>query len=128
MENMKLTILVVEDSLLYQQLIARLLKPLDAQVLFFSSGEEVMQQLPFEKADLAILDYNLDGTMTGLDTLKAVRIHHPSTYVIVFSTRFELNTSDNVRLYGDFYFIEKNNEGLHHLQEKVSEVICAMQI
>lgn len=123
MENNKLTLYVVEDTLFYQQLIDRTLKPLCVQAMYFTSGEEAITRLPIYPPYLVILDYNLDGVMTGLDTLRAIRRQYPAVYVILFSTRFEINTKENFRTYGVFDFVEKNGDGFRVLQQKITQAI-----
>lgn len=123
MENNKLTLYVVEDTLFYQQLIDRTLKPLYVQAMYFTSGEDAVTQLPIYPPHLVILDYNLEGVMTGLDTLREIRRQYPAVYVILFSTRFEINTEENFRTYGVFDFVEKNGEGFRVLHQKIIQAI-----
>ena len=123
MENNRLTLYVIEDTRFYQQLIGRLLKPVEADTLYFTSGETAVDTLPLSAPDLVILDYNLDGAMTGLDTLKAIRRHYPGVYVILFSTRAEINTHENIGFYGAFDFVEKNRDGIRILQQKLSQAL-----
>ena len=123
MAKNKLTLYVIEDTFIYQQLIGRLLKPVHADTLYFTSGEKALDRLPSSAPDLVILDYNLDGTMTGLDTLKWIRQYYPAVYVILFSTRTDINTHENLRLYGAFDFVEKNGDGFRILQHKISQAL-----
>lgn len=123
MENKQLIFYVVEDSLFYLQLIDRMLNRAGAQTVHFTSGEAAVKGLPSCAPDLVILDYNLDGAMTGLDTLQAIRQYYPAVYVIVFSTRAEINTDENLRRYGTFDFVEKNKNGFTILQQKISQAI-----
>ena len=123
MENKKLTFYVVEDTIFYQQLIGRMLRRVGTETVYFTSGEAAIKELLVRAPDLVILDYNLDGAMTGLDTLKAIRQHYPAVYGIVFSTRAEINTDENIRRYGAFDFVEKNGEGFRILQQKISHAI-----
>ena len=65
--------------------------------------------------------------MTGLDTLKWIRQHYPAVYVILFSTRTDVNTTENIRLYGAFDFVEKNGEGFRTLQKKVDQALRILE-
>lgn len=123
MENKQLTFYVVEDNFFYQQLIGRMLKRVGAETVYFTSGEATVKRLPSCAPDLVVLDYNLDGTMTGLDTLKTIRQYYPAVYVILFSTRAEINTDENLRCYGKFDFVEKNRNGFSILQQKIRQAI-----
>lgn len=114
---------VVEDTFFYQQLIDRALKQLCVQVMYFESGEEAVTKLRLYPPGLVILDYDLDGIMTGLDTLRVIRRQYPDVYVILFSTRFEINTKENFITYGTFDFVEKNGNGLRMLQQKINQAL-----
>ncbi|MBE7172697.1 MAG: response regulator [Williamsia sp.] len=127
MENNKLTFYVVEDSALFQHMIGRLLQPINAQALYFTSGEEAINKLPLHPPDLVILDYNLDGNMNGLDTLQVIRRHYPVVYVILFSTRAEINTAENIQRYGEFDFVEKNKTGFGVLQQKINQAVSQFE-
>ena len=128
MENNKLTIFVVEDTLFYQQMISKMLEPMAADVLFFTSGEHMMMELPARMPDMAIIDYDLDGTMTGLDTLKVMRLHQPDVYAVLFSNRANLHTSENMNAYGEFDFVEKTIEGVLRLQKKITRANCFLHV
>ena len=119
MKHTGLTIFVAEDSLLYQQLLRRMLQSVPAETVFFTSGEKLLLQLPHTKPDLAILDYNLEGQLTGLDTLLAMRRRYPGMEAILFSTCTYLPGPENYQRYGYFEYIEKNQQGLYMLHQRV---------
>src|SRR6195952_5463929 len=105
----KLCIIVVEDNLFYQQLIAKQLESISTKIHFFTNGEECLENLTACKADLIVLDNNLEGTMTGLESLKLIRVIEPNLPVILFSTELGLDTTENIASYGAFEYVEKNN-------------------
>ncbi len=119
MKQVSPTIFVAEDTLFYQQLIRRMLEPVRVESIFFTSGEMLLLQLPFARPEMAILDYNLEGKMTGLETLRGIRKLYPDVYVILFSTRIDLPSPENFNRYGHFDFIEKSTIGLYRLHQKV---------
>src|SRR3954469_6440459 len=96
----KLQIVIVEDNLMYQQMIARQVQSLGDEVLFFTKGETCIAELENISPDLLVLDYNLDGEMNGLDILKHVRSTHPNTFAVVYSTEEGLNTQENFDQFG----------------------------
>jgi CheY-like chemotaxis protein len=115
----KLCITVVEDNLFYQQLIAKQLESISSAIHFFSNGEECLEQLLHCKADLIVLDNNLGGMMTGLETLKLIRVIEPDLHVILFSTELGLDTEENASSFGVFEYVEKNNTGFKKLKDRI---------
>src|SRR5690349_5549886 len=97
-----LQIVIVEDNLLYQQLIARQAATIGNQVYSFTKGETCVEELSNLKPDLLVLDYNLEGEMNGLDILQHVRRSHPDTFAVLYSTEETLNTQENYDRFGHF--------------------------
>ena len=85
-QNKKLKIFVVEDNLIFQQLIAKQLETLSYAIKFFTQGEDCIKELSTNVPDIIVLDNSLAGTMSGLDTLKVIRVLHPELYIVIFST------------------------------------------
>ena len=118
-QNKKLCITVVEDNLFYQQLIAKQLESISTAIHFYTNGEECIDELDSRKADLIVLDNNLGGLLTGLETLKAIRTAETNTEVFMFSTEPGLDTAENFSLYGHFEYIEKNSAGFKNLKDRI---------
>lgn len=125
--NKKLLIFVVEDNLIYQQLIAKQLDSLSYAIQFFTQGEECINALKVSLPDVIVLDNSLAGTMSGLETLKVIRALHPDLYVVLFSTDKALDTLENYSNYGSFVYLEKNITAFARLKDKVffSEVFSS---
>lgn len=119
--NKQLSIFVVEDNLIYQQLIAKQLESICYAINFFTSGEACLEKIKMVMPDVIILDNNLDGDLTGLETLKILRVLHEELYVVLFSTEPGLNSDKHVALYGNFEYVEKNEAGFRKLKERVCE-------
>ena len=115
----KLNIIVVEDNLFYQQLIAKQLESISEAIHFFTNGEDCLKALAGCKADLIVMDNNLGGEFSGLETLKNVRMEDSNIHVILFSTELGLDTEENIALYGFFEFVEKNNIGFKNLKDTI---------
>ena len=111
-------IFIVEDNLLYQQLIARELQSLSGDIHFYTKGENCLEDLDKDPS-VIILDYNLDGLMNGLDTLQEIRKYNPYIYVILFSNQKDLNTSENKQQYGSFNFVEKKEKSFRLLKQMI---------
>ncbi|HXB92729.1 MAG TPA: response regulator [Puia sp.] len=111
-------IFVVEDNVLYQNLIAKELESLSTNLHFYTNGESCLSDLD-KHPTVIVLDYNLDGEMNGLDTLQRVRDIDPDVYVILFSSQKGLNTKEIFLQYGSFDFLEKNSLSLQTLRQMV---------
>lgn len=114
----KQRIFIVEDDLLYQQLIGKEMESLSADIFFYTKGESCVQDL-HKNPSIIILDYNLEGKMNGLDVLQEVRKFNPSIYVILFSDQKNLDTYENVIRYGFFDYLEKGNQALRLLKTMI---------
>ena len=111
-------IFVVEDNLIYQLLIAKQLESLNGTLHFYTTGEACLRDLDRNPC-LIILDYNLDGQLSGLDTLKQLRQHLPEVHAIVFSNQADVHTHENLLHYGAFDFLEKCDHSFKTLQQMV---------
>jgi DNA-binding NtrC family response regulator len=120
--NQEPVIFVVEDNLMYQNLIAKELESVSRNIHFYTNGEACLVEL--DKApSVIVMDYNLDGKLNGLDTLQQVRTVNPDVYVILFSSQKGLNTKEVFLQYGSFDFLEKNSLSLRTLHQMVDCVI-----
>ena len=111
-------IFIVEDNLLYQQLIARELESFGGQLFFYTSGEHCVANLG-RKPSIVVLDYNLDGEINGLETLEVIRQFDPSIFVVLFSSQQEVHSHENQERYGSFDFIEKREQSFALLKQLV---------
>jgi two-component system, OmpR family, response regulator len=109
-------IFIVEDNLLYQQLIARELEDFGGPIHFYTTGEHCVANL-CRKPSIVVLDYNLDGEINGLETLEEIRKFDPSIFVVLFSSQKEVHSSENLRRYGSFDFLEKKETSFSILKK-----------
>jgi two-component system OmpR family response regulator len=109
-------IFIVEDNLLYQQLIARELESFGGQFYFYTTGEHCIANL-VRRPSIVVLDYNLDGEINGLETLEEIRKFDPSIFVVLFSSQKELYNNENRKRYGSFDFIEKKDKSFSLLKK-----------
>ena len=116
-QKSKLQIVIVEDNLMYQQMIARQVQSIGDEVHLFTKGETCVEQLAGITPDLLVLDYNLEGEMNGLDILKHVRTSHPNTFAVVYSTEEGLNSQENFDRCGHFEYIEKKENSINCLEK-----------
>ena|ERR1700681_15494 len=109
-------IFIVEDNLLYQQLIARELESFGGQLFFYTTGEHCIANI-CRRPSIVVLDYNLDGEINGLETLEAIRKFDPSIFVVLFSSQKEVHSCENQERYGSFDFIEKKDHSFAVLKQ-----------
>jgi two-component system, OmpR family, response regulator len=109
-------IFIVEDNLLYQQLIARELESFGGRLFFYTSGEHCIANL-CRRPSIVVLDYNLDGKINGLETLEEIRKFDPSIFVVLFSSQKEVYSHENRRRYGSFDFLEKKDHSFSLLKK-----------
>ena len=109
-------IFIVEDNLLYQQLIARELEDFGGPLYFYTTGEHCIANL-CRKPSIVVLDYNLDGEINGLETLEEIRKFDPSIFVVLFSSQKEVYSNENQRRYGSFDFLEKKEQSFYAAQK-----------
>src|SRR5882672_8047235 len=108
-------IFIVEDNLLYQQLIARELESFGGQLFFYTTGEHCIANL-CRRPSIVVLDYNLDGEINGLETLEEIRKFDPSIFVVLFSSQKEVQSCENQKRYGSFDFLEKKDQSFSMLK------------
>lgn len=79
------SILVVDDVDSQRELAALMLSKLNYNVAVVSSGEEAIEYLKTNKADLIILDMIMNPGIDGLDTYKLIIEIHPKQKAIIVS-------------------------------------------
>jgi two-component system OmpR family response regulator len=109
-------IFIVEDNLLYQQLIARELESFGGQLFFYTTGEHCIANI-CRRPSIVVLDYNLDGEINGLETLEEIRKFDPSIFVVLFSSQKEVYNNENRKRYGYFDFLEKKDKSFSLLKQ-----------
>jgi two-component system, OmpR family, response regulator len=109
-------IFIVEDNLLYQQLIARELESFGGPIDFYTTGEHCIANLS-RRPSIVVLDYHLDGEINGLETLEEIRKFDPSIFVVLFSSQKEVCSNENQRRYGSFDFLEKKDHSFSLLKK-----------
>lgn len=109
MKNQPVKVFVVEDNLIYQNLLTYDLSANGFDVIAFTKGEDViaaLHQLP----DVVILDYKLAGSMNGMDVLKGIKSINPGIQVIILSAQSDLEVAINTLKYGAFDYVEKTDQ------------------
>ncbi|MEI7636692.1 MAG: ATP-binding protein [Syntrophus sp. (in: bacteria)] len=112
------SILVIDDIKEQRDLAAKMLGKLNYKVRTVSSGEEGVQYLRTEKADLIILDMIMDPGMDGLDAYKAILEIHPKQKAIIVSGFSETDRVKEARILGAGDYLRKP-----YVQEKLGMAV-----
>ena len=115
--NMQYKIFVVEDNVLYAQMLKKQLVDDGYQVKMFHNGRDFLAHLD-ENPDVVTLDYTLPD-MTGHDVLTKIQKRRPDTNVIVISAQENITTAIDLMKTGAYDYIMKAPD----TREKLSNII-----
>jgi len=101
------TILVVDDIKEQREVASIILKTLDYLVTSVSSGEEAVEYIKNNSADLLVLDMIMSPGMDGLDTYKKILEIHPNQKAIIASGFSETDRVKEVQRLGAGAYIKK---------------------
>ncbi|HEY0143062.1 MAG TPA: sigma-54 dependent transcriptional regulator [Thermoanaerobaculia bacterium] len=99
-------ILIVDDEEVLRDVLDAVLRRESFEVLLAASGEEALSVLDHEEVDLIILDVMLPG-ISGIDTLRAIRISNPDLPVIVITAFSSIDGAIEAMKHGAFHYIPK---------------------
>jgi len=101
------SILVVDDVEEQREIASRILKKLGYSVTTVSSGEEAVDYLKDNPADLLILDMIMDPGIDGLETYKRILKLHPNQKAIIASGFSETDRVKEAQRLGAGKYIKK---------------------
>jgi two-component system response regulator PilR (NtrC family) len=99
-------ILIVDDEEVLRDVLDAVLRREGFDVLCAATGEEALNCLEGEEVDLVILDVMLPG-ISGIDTLRAIRISNPALPVIVITAFSSVDGAIEAMKQGAFHYIPK---------------------
>ncbi|MEA2465459.1 MAG: hypothetical protein QOJ98_3206 [Acidobacteriota bacterium] len=99
-------ILIVDDEEVLRDVLDVMLRREGFECLSAVSGEEALNVLETEEVDLVVLDVMLPG-ISGIDTLRAMRISNPELPVIVITAFSSIDGAIEAMKYGAFHYIPK---------------------
>ena len=100
-------ILIVDDEEVLRDVLDAVLRREGFEVVMAVSGEEALAVLDEDdNIDLVILDIMLPG-ISGIDTLRAVRISNPNLPVIVITAFSSIDGAIEAMKHGAFHYIPK---------------------
>ncbi|MCD4720598.1 MAG: response regulator [Desulfobacula sp.] len=103
----KETILVVDDVKEQREIASRILKKLGYSATSVSSGEEAVDYMKDNSADLLILDMIMNPGIDGLETYKKILELHPGQKAIIASGFSETNRVKEAQRLGAGKYIKK---------------------
>jgi DNA-binding NtrC family response regulator len=113
-------IFIVEDNALYAQLLKRELennKYNNIQV--FSKGEDCISALN-QNPDIILLDYQLDGKLTGIDVLGEIKKLGKDIKVVFLTAHAKLDLALNALRLGAYDYVIKNPEAFSKIRALVN--------
>src|SRR6476469_9291560 len=99
-------ILIVDDEEVLRDVLDAGLRREGFDVVSASSGEEALSLLDGEEIDLVLLDIMLPG-ISGIDTLRSLRISNPNLPVIVITAFSSIDGAIEAMKFGAFHYIPK---------------------
>jgi len=101
------SILVVDDMEEQREIASRILKKLGYSVTSVSSGEEAVDYMKNNSADLLVLDMIMDAGIDGLETYKRILDLHPGQKAIIASGFSETDRVREAQRLGAGQYIRK---------------------
>ena len=106
-DNRKVPMLIVEDDhAWFETLKSRFGSQYN--ISHCTTGEDAAERILDIKPKYVILDFHLDGQMTGLDTLKVIKKKYPEAYVIAFSSQDDVQVAVDIFDNGAYDYVVKN--------------------
>src|SRR5687767_414314 len=99
-------ILIVDDEEVLRDVLDAVLRREGYDIVAAASGEEALSILDKEEVDLMVLDIMLPG-ISGIDTLRSVRISNPNLPVIVITAFSSIDGAIEAMKHGAFHYIPK---------------------
>lgn len=116
-------IFVVQDSVVYKDLIVGYLKSRKYQnIKTFNNGEECLKAAEL-KPDLIVLDYSFDG-LNGLEIMRKVKQEQPETEFIFLSSQIDVEVAVKLMKAGAADYIVKNEKAPNNLAKAIDHLIA----
>nr|MBC8458200.1 response regulator [Deltaproteobacteria bacterium] len=112
------SILIVDDVGEQREIASVMLKKLGYSVTSVSSGEEAIEYMKDNSADLLVLDMIMDPGIDGLDTYKKILELHPKQKAIITSGFSETDRVKKTKKLGAGAYVKKP-----YVLEKIGVVI-----
>jgi len=113
------SVLLVDDELEFLETLVKRLKKRNLAVQGVKSGEEALEWLAKESADVVVLDVKMPG-MDGIETLRRIKKSHPLVEVIMLTGHASMEVAIEGMELGAFDYLMKPmniDELLYKLQD-----------
>ena len=123
MQNIKNPLIfIVEDSIVYKDLIVGYLQSKNYKnIVNFKTGEECIQKLHL-KPDIIVLDYSYEG-ISGLEIMRTVRLENSEIDFIFLSSQSEINVAINLMKLGAADYIVKDEQAPYRLAKSIEHLL-----
>ncbi len=115
------TYFIVEDNPFYSHLLKEHLLQQQVAVHEFDTGDACLQHMYLEP-NVVFLDYYLEGTLTGIETLQRIKALHLPTQVVFLTSQQNLQIALDSLRNGAFDYIEKNEETFDKIQDALARI------
>src|SRR6266550_799392 len=106
MTERSMRVMIVDDEEVLRDVLEVVLRREGFDVVLAASGEEALNLLDGDEVDLIILDVMLPG-ISGIDTLRAIRISNPMLPVVVITAFSSIDGAIEAMKFGAFHYIPK---------------------
>lgn len=119
-------IFIVEDSVVYRDLIVGYLQSKKYKnIKTFQNGEACLKELA-QKPDIIVLDYSYEG-ISGLELMQRVRIEHPEIDFIFLSGQSEVPVVIKAMKLGAADYIIKNDQAPYRLVKSIEQLLTKIK-
>jgi len=99
--------LLVDDEEDICDFLSSVLKKMDFNVKYAMSGEDALTLIQQETFDVAVVDFKLSTSITGLTVIKEIREKYPKTIVVAMSGYVDVGLAQETRRLGVSDYLEK---------------------
>lgn len=104
---LQFSVLVIDDEIDFMETIVNRLKKRKLDAAGASSGEDALALMASRPFDVVVLDIKMPGGMDGIETLRAIKLQHPSVEVILLTGHASVETSIEGMKLGAFDYLLK---------------------
>ena len=119
-------IFIVEDSIVYKDLIVGYLQSKKfTNLKTYKNGEECLRDLHL-KPDIIILDYSFEG-INGLELMRKIKLEHPEIDFIFLSGQNDVHVAVEIMKLGAADYIEKNEKAPYRLVQSIEYLLTLIK-
>lgn len=116
-------IFLIEESIIYKDLIVGHLHSKFPNIKTFKSGDECLKNMTLNP-DIIILDYSIEG-MSGFELMKRVKETKPYVDFIFLSGQNDVEVAVNIMKHGAFDYVVKNEKAPGRLVKAIDQAIIS---